>query len=145
MVPLGARAAAWLERYLEEVRPMLLAGRDEGVCFLTDFGEAFEKNRLGDLVRCYVEGAGLKVIGSCHLFRDAMATHMLDNGADIRYIQAILWQWTDGYTGKPNGRVLQPYKGCNGLNRTRIRSHSCRNPFGPAKGPHVPFRGTTGW
>ena len=90
VVPLGERAAAWIDRYLEEVRPMLITGRDEGVCFLTDFGEAFEKNRLGDLVKRYVEASGLKVIGSCHLFRHAMATHMLENGADIRYIQAIL-------------------------------------------------------
>jgi RHS repeat-associated protein len=45
------------------------------------------------------------------------------------------WQWTDGYTGKANGRVLQPCKGWNGLNCTRIRSHSCPYPFGPAKGP----------
>src|SRR5882724_7603722 len=90
VVPLGERAAAWLDRYLEEVRPVLITGHDEGVCFLTDFGEPFAKNRLGDLVKRYVEGAGLKVIGSCHLFRHAMATHMLDNGADIRYIQAIL-------------------------------------------------------
>jgi integrase/recombinase XerD len=90
VVPLGARAAAWLDRYLEEVRPVLVTGHDEGVCFLTDFGEPFAKNRLGDLVKGYVEGAGLKVIGSCHLFRHAMATHMLDNGADIRYIQVIL-------------------------------------------------------
>ena len=60
------------------------------MCFLTDFGEAFEKNRLGDLVKRYVDAAGLTSIGSCHLFRHAMATHMLDNGADIRYIQVIL-------------------------------------------------------
>jgi integrase/recombinase XerD len=90
IVPLGERAAGWLERYLEEVRPLLIAGAARGSCFLTDFGEAFEKNRLGDLVKGYVEDAGLAVIGSCHLFRHAMATHMLDNGADIRYIQAIL-------------------------------------------------------
>src|SRR5882724_4843671 len=60
IVPLGERAAAWLERYLEEVRPLLIAGNDRGSCFLTDFGEAFEKNRLGDLVKGYVEDAGLE-------------------------------------------------------------------------------------
>ena len=90
VVPLGARACAWLDRYLEEVRPQLLSRRDDGSCFLTDFGEPFEKNRLGDLVKGYIERAGFKVIGSCHLFRHAMATHMLENGADIRFIQAIL-------------------------------------------------------
>jgi len=89
-VPLGARACIWLDRYLEEVRPLLVTGHDAGRCFLTDFGEPFEKNRLGDLVKRYVERAGFKVIGSCHLFRHAMATHMLENGADIRYLQAIL-------------------------------------------------------
>jgi len=90
VVPLGVRACLWLDRYLEEVRPLLVTGQDAGRCFLTDFGEPFEKNRLGDLVKRYVERAGFKVIGSCHLFRHAMATHMLENGADIRYIQAIL-------------------------------------------------------
>jgi integrase/recombinase XerD len=90
VVPLGERACAWLDRYLDDVRPQLLASHDTGHCFLTDFGEPFEKNRLGDLVKRYIERAGFKVIGSCHLFRHAMATHMLENGADIRYIQLIL-------------------------------------------------------
>jgi len=48
VVPLGERAAAWLDRYLEEVRPVLVTGHDEGVCFLTDFGEPFEKTRCVD-------------------------------------------------------------------------------------------------
>jgi integrase/recombinase XerD len=90
VVPVGERACAWIDRYLDEVRPLLVASHDGGRCFLTDFGEPFEKNRLGDLVKGYIERAGFKVIGSCHLFRHAMATHMLENGADIRYIQAIL-------------------------------------------------------
>jgi integrase/recombinase XerD len=90
VVPLGVRACAWVEKYRDDVRPQLVAGRDDGVFFLTDFGEAFEKNRLGDLVKGYVERAGFDVVGSCHLFRHAMATHMLENGADIRFIQAIL-------------------------------------------------------
>jgi integrase/recombinase XerD len=90
VVPIGARAIAWAEKYRDDVRPLLVAGRDDGFFFLTDFGEAFEKNRLGDLVKGYVERAGFDVVGSCHLFRHAMATHMLENGADIRFIQAIL-------------------------------------------------------
>lgn len=57
--------------------------------FLHEFGEPFSKNRLTDLVKRYVRAAGIGS-GACHLFRHAMATHMLNNGADIRFIQAIL-------------------------------------------------------
>jgi integrase/recombinase XerD len=90
VVPVGARACAWLDRYLADVRPELLGARDAGTLFLTDFGEPFEKNRLGDLVKRYIARAGLDVPGACHLFRHACATHMLENGADIRFIQALL-------------------------------------------------------
>ena len=42
------------------------------------------------MVKRYLTAAGIEVTGSCHLFRHAMATHMLENGADIRFIQAML-------------------------------------------------------
>jgi RHS repeat-associated protein len=45
------------------------------------------------------------------------------------------WQWTNGYTGKPNGRVLQPCPGWPDHGRSNIRSHSCLNAFGPSKVP----------
>jgi integrase/recombinase XerD len=90
MVPIGSRACAWVRKYLDDARGVLVVEPDDGTLFLTDFGEPFEKNRLGDLVKGYIERAGFRVAGSCHLFRHAMATHMLENGADIRFIQAIL-------------------------------------------------------
>jgi integrase/recombinase XerD len=90
VVPIGDRAAAWLGKYVDEVRPTLSREPDGGALFLTDYGEPFEKNRLGDLVRRYLDYAGVKAPGSCHLLRHACATHMLENGADIRFIQALL-------------------------------------------------------
>ena len=90
VVPVGARAEAWLTRYVDDVRPELVTSHSGDTLFLTDYGEAFEKNRLGDLVRRYLDWAGITVPGSCHLFRHACATHMLENGADVRYIQVLL-------------------------------------------------------
>jgi len=90
VVPIGERASAWLARYRDEVRPLLASGADDGTLFLTDYGEAFEKNRLGHRVKGYLAQAGITAPGSCHLFRHACATHMLANGADIRMIQVLL-------------------------------------------------------
>ncbi len=90
IVPLGARATKWVGIYLREVRPMLLPAHCEGALFITDYGEPFAKNRLGDLVRRYLGRARIAAPGACHLFRHACATHMLENGADIRFIQSML-------------------------------------------------------
>jgi integrase/recombinase XerD len=90
MVPLGARAGRWIDRYTEEVRPTLVVEPDLGWLFVHEYGEPFHKNRLTDLVKKYIEKAGIGKPGACHLFRHTMATLMLDAGADIRHIQAIL-------------------------------------------------------
>lgn len=89
VVPLGTGAARWVARYVEEVRP-LLSDVGRGQLFLTNYGEPFLKNRLGDLVKRYVAKAGFPGPGACHLLRHACATHMLENGADIRFIQSLL-------------------------------------------------------
>lgn len=90
MVPIGERAIVWSEKYLYEVRPTLAIEPDEGVLFLTNEGEPFTPNRLTQLVRNYVNAAEISKKGACHLFRHTMATLMLENGADIRFIQQML-------------------------------------------------------
>jgi len=90
MIPIGVRALAWIDKYRDDVRPDLACGTDDGTLFLTTLGEAFVPNRMTQLVRNYVDGAGIGKRGSCHLFRHSMATLMLENGADIRFIQAML-------------------------------------------------------
>lgn len=90
VVPIGERALAWIERYVVEVRPSLVTGDRADMLFLTCRGNPFTSNRMTDIVRKYVNAADIGKKGSCHLFRHTMATLMLDNGADIRFIQAIL-------------------------------------------------------
>jgi integrase/recombinase XerD len=63
---------------------------DDGTLFLTATGEELSPNRLTQLVREYVNAADTGKKGACHWFRHTMATVMLENGADIRYIQEML-------------------------------------------------------
>ena len=90
VIPVGRRACSWIERYLRDVRDRLASNEKDNTLFLTDYGEPFRKNRLGDLVKRYLRRACVRARGACHMFRHACATHMLENGADIRYIQAML-------------------------------------------------------
>jgi integrase/recombinase XerD len=90
LIPIGERAMRWIERYLSEVRPQLLVDATDITLFLTDRGQPFLHNRLSDLVKGYLERSGIDKPGVCHLFRHTMATLMLDNGADLRFIQVML-------------------------------------------------------
>lgn len=89
VVPIGTRALAWVNKYLLEARPLLLV-HDMTTFFISDFGESIKPDALAAKVKRYMEFAGINKPGATHLFRHACATHMLDRGADIRFIQALL-------------------------------------------------------
>ncbi|MEJ7805890.1 MAG: site-specific tyrosine recombinase XerC [Telluria sp.] len=89
-LPIGERACKWTDKYLLEVRPEIVTGYDDQTLFLDDYGQPMSARFIGDLMRRHVEAAGITTPGACHVFRHAMATHMLENGADIRFIQAML-------------------------------------------------------
>ncbi len=90
LIPIGKRALEWIDRYLHESRPILLINTKEQTLFLSTLGQPLEPDSLTEYVRRYVDTADIGKKGSCHLFRHTMATLMLENGADIRYIQAML-------------------------------------------------------
>lgn len=90
LVPLGDRACAWVDKYLRELRPELATPGDDYRLFLDDDGRGFTAERIGDIVKRQLTAAGIEHPGACHLFRVACATHMLENGADIRFIQSLL-------------------------------------------------------
>jgi integrase/recombinase XerD len=89
VIPIGARAAAWVDKYLQEARPQLaLAGVQ--ALFLSDYGDPVTPEYVAERLRRYMHFAGIDKPGGCHLLRHACATHMLDNGADTRFIQVLL-------------------------------------------------------
>jgi len=90
VVPVGNRALHWLERYLEESRPKLLLQPNEKALFLSSYGEAFNPDVLSRMVTKFIKQAEIERQGSCHLLRHTCATHMLEGGADIRFIQQLL-------------------------------------------------------
>jgi integrase/recombinase XerD len=90
VVPLGAVAAGWATRYAREVRPRLLLDPRTPALFLTGYGGPFNPDVFSRMVSAWMERAGLAKRGSCHLLRHTCATHMLEGGADIRFIQQQL-------------------------------------------------------
>ncbi len=123
VVPLGARAIGWLERYLKEVRPRHAYREDSQYLFLTQYGKPLSASYLSDQVTRYLKKTQLSKDGSSHLFRHAMATHMLDNGADIRYIQAILGHsdlsTTEIYTHVSIAQLKKVHRQTHPAQRTR--------------------------
>lgn len=91
VVPVGARALSWVQKYLNDVRPALLAGRiDDGALFLNVQGTRLGVEMVTETVTTARKKAGVEKQGSAHMLRHTAATLMLENGADVRYVQELL-------------------------------------------------------
>jgi integrase/recombinase XerD len=90
LVPLGAEAVDWLQRYLAEARPDLLAGQPASAVFVTQRGGAMTRQAFWYLIKRYAAQAGLASTLSPHTLRHAFATHLLNHGADLRVVQMLL-------------------------------------------------------
>jgi integrase/recombinase XerD len=88
MVPVGESAEEWVGRYLVEVRPALAAGRHEAV-FVNRFGRPLSRQGFWKILRGYGSALGLQGL-SPHVLRHSFATHLLEHGADLRSVQAML-------------------------------------------------------
>lgn len=110
LVPVGERAMAWIQKYLDDARPEFVVDVHERALFLNRHGQGFSEEGLTGMIRAWFKQAGISKPGSCHLFRHTMATVMLDNGADVRFVQMMLGHanldTTQGYTHVAIGKLI---------------------------------------
>jgi integrase/recombinase XerD len=100
LVPLGRRAREALGQYLTRVRPQLEArGSGSALVFLSHRGRALTRDRILRMVQDLAAQLGLPRV-TPHVLRHSFATHMLENGADLRSIQELLGHANLGTTQK---------------------------------------------
>jgi integrase/recombinase XerD len=139
VVPIGDRAGAWVEKYLTEARPQLLAGDTEAL-FLSDYGQPIKPEQVADKVKRYLRFAGVDKPGATHLLRHACATHMLEGGADIRFIQEMLGhanlQTTEIYTHVSIDKLIAVHRATHPSRLQRHRGAQAST-NGPVTGPSL--------
>ena len=90
IVPMGLEAIDWIECYLRDSRPYLLGEKQALECFLSRRGQGMTRQTFWHRIKQYGLRAGIAKNLSPHTVRHAFATHLLNNGADLRVVQLLL-------------------------------------------------------
>ncbi|KAF1298099.1 site-specific tyrosine recombinase XerD [Enterococcus sp. JM4C] len=115
IIPLGDYAIHWIERYLEEVRPTLTKKKpNETHLFVNNHGTGLSRQGIWKNLKAIVREAGINKDVTPHTLRHSFATHLLENGADLRTVQELLGHadisTTQIYTHITKKRMTDVYK-----------------------------------
>ncbi len=116
LVPLGSIAVSFLRNYLEVVRPQLLRQQNGTVntVFVNLWGRPMTRQRFVQIISGYGRQAGIRKTITPHILRHSFATHLLDNGTDLRVVQELLGHadisTTQIYTHLTNKRLREVYE-----------------------------------
>ncbi len=89
-VPLGESAGAAVQEYLDRARQALLGGAESECLFISSKRRGITRQMFWERIKFYARQAGIASSVSPHTLRHSFATHLLDNGADLRAVQAML-------------------------------------------------------
>ncbi|MCX8044530.1 MAG: site-specific tyrosine recombinase XerD [Desulfobacterota bacterium] len=120
VVPMGDIAVTWIKHYLSEARPVLASSRQSPYLFITAAGAPLTRQAFWKLIKKYCRTAGITKVISPHTIRHSFATHLLEGGADLRSVQAML--------GHADIATTQIYTHVTG--RSLKRSHEKYHPRG---------------
>jgi integrase/recombinase XerD len=113
LVPLGRVAREWVERYVTEARGTLAKGQPTATLFVNHRGRTLSRMGLWGIVRRHAVTAGVERILTPHVLRHSFASHLLERGADLRSLQAMLGHadisTTQIYTHVTRERLRQLY------------------------------------
>lgn len=89
LIPVGEMAVASVNAYLDE-RPEAADSRNDDILFLNRFGRSLSRQSVFKMIKKQALIAGVKSTISPHTLRHSFATHLIENGADLRVVQEML-------------------------------------------------------
>ena len=114
VVPIHRLAVDLLRRYIDAARPKLVSAKSPGVVFLTNRGTQFARETLWGRIKRRIARSGIERNVTPHMLRHSFATHLLENGADLRVIQELLGHssiaTTEIYTHVTSGRLREIHR-----------------------------------
>lgn len=114
VIPIGDVAAHWMERYFAESRPKLVRQKDVPEVFVNFHGNKLTRQGIWKNIKAIVKEAGIDKDVTPHTLRHSFATHLLENGADLRMVQELLGHssisTTQIYTHVTKKRVSEVYQ-----------------------------------
>ena len=115
IIRLGSYANEFLEHYIAYIRHKFVnAGDDTKTLFLGNGGQPLTRQRFWQIIKLYGKAANITKSISPHVLRHSFATHLLDNGADLRAVQEMLGHanisTTQNYTHLTNKRLRSVYE-----------------------------------